>query len=99
MSCIRQNYDDGHDIASATENGEACDFSKEMPKTTTPESPSVAMPNVCCVPSSGFRDDKAGQLDLKTDKKGEKMNETARKIDQGEQRSRSLLQSPKVQVS
>ena len=27
MSCIRQNYDNGHDIASSTEKGEACDFS------------------------------------------------------------------------
>ena len=29
MSYIRQNYDNGHDIASAIENGKAYDFSKE----------------------------------------------------------------------
>ena len=40
MSFMRQNYDNGHDIASAMDNGEAHDFSEEMPKTTTPEAPS-----------------------------------------------------------
>ena len=39
MSCMRLNYDNGHDIVSATENGEACDFSKEMPKTSAPRAP------------------------------------------------------------
>ena len=39
LSCTRQNCDNGHDIASATENGEAYDFSKEMPRITTPTAP------------------------------------------------------------
>ena len=39
MSHIRQNYDNGHDIASATENGKQHDFSKEMPTMTTPTPP------------------------------------------------------------
>ena len=41
MSHIRQNYDNGHDIVSAIENGEAYDFSKEMPKITTPTAPTA----------------------------------------------------------
>ena len=39
MSCMRQNCDNSHDIAPAMENGEACDFSKEMPEMTTPKAP------------------------------------------------------------
>ena len=39
MSCTRQNYDNGNDIASAIENGKQCDFSKEMPTMTTPTPP------------------------------------------------------------
>ena len=39
MSCIRQHYDNGNDIARAMENGEKHDFSKEMPTMTTPTPP------------------------------------------------------------
>ena len=39
MSHIRQHYDNGNDIATAMENGEQCDFSKEMPTMTTPTPP------------------------------------------------------------
>ena len=42
MSYTRQNYDNGHDIASSIEKGEACDFPKEMPKIKTPKAPSEA---------------------------------------------------------
>ena len=39
LSYIRQHYDNGNDIATAIENGEQCDFSKEMPTMTTPTPP------------------------------------------------------------
>ena len=39
ISCMRQNHDNGHGIASSMEMGEACDFSKEMPRTKTPAAP------------------------------------------------------------
>ena len=42
MSCTRQNYDNGNDIATATENGMPCDFSKEMPTMTTPTPPTAS---------------------------------------------------------
>ena len=42
MSYMRQNYDNGHDIASAIENGEPYDFSNEMPTMTTPTPPTAA---------------------------------------------------------
>ena len=39
LSYIRQHYDNGNDIATAIENGEQYDFSKEMPTMTTPTPP------------------------------------------------------------
>ena len=39
MSCIRLHYDNGDDIATATEDGKPCDFSKEMPTMATPTPP------------------------------------------------------------
>ena len=39
MSCMRQNDDNGNDIATAMENGKPCDFSKEMPTMATPTPP------------------------------------------------------------
>ena len=41
MSHIRQNYDNGHDIASAMENGKPHDFDSETPTMTTPTPPTA----------------------------------------------------------
>ena len=64
MSCIRLHYDNGDDIATATENGKPHDFDKEMPTMKTPTPPTEKEkgedPN-----KQQAHDDKAKALELK----------------------------------